>query len=208
MVTSRTRSLIASVCSVLALTIAVASCSRNDGRTLRPPTAGQTDTVRPSSTTAVVDDGQPPLTLTAPWGSGDPNVSDPIADRYTCDGLDVSPPLAWSGGPADVASYAIVMSDLDAVEYTHWVVANIPADQASLPEDYSDPLAVIAENSRGETGYAGPCPPTGSTHRYVLTIHALSQVLEAQSGDPGPSLISAIEAATLETAPFYFTYTR
>lgn len=199
---------VASVCSVFVLTSVTAACSRNDGRTMRPPAAGQTDTVGQTSTSAVVDDGQPTLTLTAPWGDGLPDTGAPIPARYTCDGLDASPPLAWSGGPAGVASYAIVLNDLDAVEYTHWVVANIPADQASLPEDYSDPLAAIAKNSRGRAGYAGPCPPKGSTHRYVLTIHALSQVLEAQSGDPAPALIAAIDAATLETSPFYFSYSR
>lgn len=172
---------------------------------MRAPSGPQTDTVRQTSTTAdaAVDDGLPPLALTVPW-----TEDRPIDVRFTCDGANVSPTLAWSGGPADTASYAVVMTDLDAPEYTHWVVANIPKNQASIPEDYSDPLSAIARNSRGTNAYTGPCPPKGTTHTYEVTIYALSQVLEAQTGDPAPAMIAAIESAALASARSTFTFSR
>lgn len=186
--------------------VVLASCSHNDGRDLRDPSPGQIDTVTQPSTTLGEDDGQSagvPLVVSGPWTDGDA-----IDARYTCDGKDVSPSLSWSGGPTEAAAYAVVLTDLDATEYAHWVVANIPVDQASLPERYNDPLAVLATNSRGSTGYAGPCPPVGTSHTYQITVYALSQILEAQTGDPAPGLIAAIESAAIESASTLFTYSR
>lgn len=172
---------------------------------MRAPAGPQTDTVRQTTTTAAatVDETRPALTLTSPWTEGQS-----IDTRYTCDGANLSPTLTWSGGPAETASYAVVMTDLDSPEYAHWVVANIPSDRASIGDNFSDPLAALAKNSAGTTGYAGPCPPKGTTHTYSVTLYALSQVLEAQSGDPAPALIAAIEAAALESASSDFTYGR
>ena len=69
-------------------------------------------------------------------------------------------------------------------------------------------LAVVAMNSDAKPDYAGPCPPEGETHRYSLSVYAVSQVLEAQTGDGAPSLRAAIEAAALEVATTEFTYSR
>ena len=37
-----------------------------------------------------------------------------IPSRYTCDGEDVSPPLAWVGAPDVTAAYALIVDDPDA----------------------------------------------------------------------------------------------
>ena len=52
-----------------------------------------------------------------------------ISTRYTCDGPDVSPDLAWSGGPETVQSLALICDDPDAPmgTWVHWVLFNIPA---------------------------------------------------------------------------------
>lgn len=190
---------------VVIASVAIATgCSKNDGRTLRDPEPGQTDTVTPATTTS---EGQPTvdqlMTVTGPWAEGEA-----LDARYGCDRLNVSPPLAWSGAPAGTVTYAVVLTDIDATEYAHWVVANIAANQASLPEGYRDPLAVVATNSRGKASYTGPCPPKGTTHTYDVTVYALSQTLEAQNGDPAPGLIAAIEAAALASASTSFAFTR
>ena len=60
-----------------------------------------------------------------------------IAGKYTCDGVDVSPPLAWSGAPAGTRSFALIADDPDAPggTWVHWVLYNLPAEVSELPEN-------------------------------------------------------------------------
>jgi len=102
--------------------------------------------------------------------------------RYTCDGLNVSPALSWSAGPAGTGSYAVVLSDIDAPDYHHWVVANISPGVVSLDEAFADPTVVLGRNSAGKDGYTGPCPPKGERHTYDVAVYALDQMLEAGQG--------------------------
>lgn len=37
-----------------------------------------------------------------------------VPARYTCDGQNVSPPLAWSGAPAATRSFVLIADDPDA----------------------------------------------------------------------------------------------
>ena len=57
-----------------------------------------------------------------------------IPKRHTCDGENLSPPLAWTGAPAKTRSFAIVCDDPDASNFTHWVLYDVPGDAASLAE--------------------------------------------------------------------------
>src|SRR6266487_4874424 len=86
----------------------------------------------------------------------------PSAD--TCDGGDGVPDLHWTAGPAGTGSYALQLFDVDAPNggFTHWMLANEPA---SLREP-TPGTGVSGRNDFGREGYAGPCPPKGSTHRY------------------------------------------
>src|SRR4030042_5999322 len=54
--------------------------------------------------------------------------------KYTDDGQNVSPPLDWSRGPSGTTSFALIMDDLDAGNFTHWVIFNLPPDSRGLPE--------------------------------------------------------------------------
>lgn len=169
---------------------------------MQPPTGGQGETVGVVTTTSEGASGAA-LTLTAPWADGG------AAGRaYTCDGDNVSPALSWSGGSADASAWAVVLTDTDAPTFAHWAVANIDAAARSIPEAYENDLVAVAMNSDAHPAYTGPCPPQGSTHHYVLTVYALSQVLETQNGDPAPAMRAAIESAALESASVSFTYTR
>lgn len=184
--------------SLLAAT--VGGCSTNDGRDMQAPKDGQTETIGIATTTVA---GQTTLTLTAPWQDGAV-----IDKRYTCDGENVSPALSWTGAPADVSAWALVLTDTEAPTFSHWAAANIDASAGSVAEGFTDDLVAVAMNSDAQPAYTGPCPPAGTTHRYVLTLYALSQVLEAQNGDPAPSLRAAIEAAAVATAQVSFSYSR
>jgi Raf kinase inhibitor-like YbhB/YbcL family protein len=103
------------------------------------------------------------------------NAGGDIPKPFTCDGNNMAPHLVWSGAPADVQSFALIMDDPDAPKgtFTHWVVFDIPADRTDLPSGArSDAIGISGRNSRGDVGYAGPCAPAG-THRYFFRLFAL-----------------------------------
>lgn len=107
-----------------------------------------------------------------------------IPTKYECasngPGMNVSPPLAWSGGPAGTLSYAIVMRDLDYLNgFIHWVIWDIPATNQSVPEDIehtanpTTPAGSKQANFNGSiTGYQGPCSP-GIINTYEITLYAI-----------------------------------
>lgn len=103
-----------------------------------------------------------------------------IPKRYTCQGEDRSPPLAWSGAPAGVQSYALFCDDPDAPAGTwhHWAIFNIPTNADHVDEAYPTRARIVqareAVNDFGHTGYGGPCPPPGhGTHHYHFRLLAL-----------------------------------
>src|SRR5262249_33085500 len=95
-----------------------------------------------------------------------------IPSKYTCEGEDVSPPLAWEGVPNGAKSLVLIIDDPDAPDpkapkmvWVHWVVYNIPPDTKSLPENAGKARlpqsALLGLNDFKKTGYGGPCPPIG-----------------------------------------------
>ncbi len=100
----------------------------------------------------------------------------PVPIEFTCDGINQSPPLAWSDAPAGTRSFVLVAHDPDAPggEVTHWLLFNLPGEAAHLPPG-TDGEGVPGTNSMDSIGYSGPCPPPGDpAHRYVFTLYALS----------------------------------
>ena len=182
------------------LVLVAAACSTNDGRDMTAPGAGQSESIAIAPTTVA---GAPEFTVTPPWTEG--GVIDP---RHTCDGQNLSPAVSWSGAPDGTSSFAVILTDLDAPEYAHWTVANIDAASTGVTEGSVGDLAAVAMNSDAKPDYSGPCPEEGTTHRYSLSVYAVSQVIEAQTGDPAPSLRAAIESAALAVATTEFTYSR
>lgn len=104
-----------------------------------------------------------------------------IPRRHTCDGEDLSPPLAWDGLPPDCRSLAVICEDTDAPRgiWHHWGIFDIPPPDAGLPEGFPTVTVVGARrqatNDFGRTGYGGPCPPRGhGPHRYRFRLLVLS----------------------------------
>lgn len=102
-----------------------------------------------------------------------------IPQKFTCQGEDVSPELNWSEVPANTQSFALIMDDPDAPggTFTHWVLFDLPADTPQLaegagPDNTGSPIGVGGNNGVNQTGYLGPCPPSGS-HRYYFRLYAL-----------------------------------
>ena len=100
-----------------------------------------------------------------------------IPDVFTCEGDDVSPPLAWSGEPAGTKSFALIMDDPDAPAGTwnHWLLWDIPGGLHSLAQHYRAARPVHSgTNDFGNAGYGGPCPPQrNGPHRYFFRLYAL-----------------------------------
>jgi hypothetical protein len=136
-------------------------------------------------------------------------AGEPIPERYTCDGDEVSPPLAIQGAPTGAAELAVVVRDPDADGFVHWVVAGLPADTTGLAEGGPLPEgAVEADNGFGEAGWAGPCPPEGD-HTYELTVYALAEPSQLDAGDDAEAGAEAVESAEVAAvATLRWTYER
>lgn len=108
--------------------------------------------------------------------------------KYTCDGMNISPPLAISHIPPGTQSLALIADDPDAPGRTwvHWVLFNLPAATTQLSENIA-PVPNLANGARqgindfGNYGYGGPCPPSG-THRYYFKVYALDISLNLAAG--------------------------
>jgi Raf kinase inhibitor-like YbhB/YbcL family protein len=105
-----------------------------------------------------------------------------FANAMGCTGANLSPQISWKGAPAGTKSYVVTVYDPDAPTgsgWWHWVLANIPANATELKEGAGSqggslPAGVASvRGDSGMPGYAGICPPTGQTHNYVITVHAL-----------------------------------
>lgn len=135
----------------------------------------------------------------------------PIPPRNTCDGANLSPALQWSAPPAGTKSIAIVVHDPDAlVDFTHWMVFNIPPRIESLPEGASERAGLphgSAEglNDFGQFGYAGPCPPSGM-HHYIFRVYALDAPLNLPPGANRKQVQSGIGGHVLAEGQTTGTY--
>src|SRR5207253_1927081 len=143
-----------------------------------------------------------PMQLTSP--AFEPGRS--IPSLYTCDGKDLSPPLAWSGAPAGTKSFALITDDPDAPAGTwvHWVLWNLPATLTDLKGGVHAERELAGgarqgTNDFGTIGYGGPCPPSG-THRYFFKLYALDTVLDLKEGAAKQELEAAMHGHILAKA--------
>ncbi len=137
-----------------------------------------------------------------------------IPSKYTCDGNDISPPLAWEGIPEGTKSIALIADDPDAPmgTWVHWVVYNLPPETKELPEKM--PLSEELDNGAKQgmmsfkrVGYGGPCPPSG-THRYFFKVYALDTVIEASGTLDKSKLLKAMEGHILAHGQIMGRYRR
>lgn len=139
-----------------------------------------------------------------------------IPARYTCEGQDASPPLAWSGVPSNAKTIAMIVDDPDAPDpakpqrvYVHWVVYNIPASTTSLAENASKTGmpegAVQGKNDWGKPEYGGPCPPIGR-HRYFFNVYALDTELAGLGSATKADLERAMKGHIVDTGGLMGTY--
>ena len=124
-----------------------------------------------------------------------------IRPRYTCEGLGVSPELAWTEAPEGTVTQVLLMDDPDAPggSFTHWLLYDIPVEtnrffEAAGPNLDELPLgAKQGENGYGAPGYGVPCPPRGETHLYVIHIFALDTALALLSPASRGEILAAMD---------------
>jgi Raf kinase inhibitor-like YbhB/YbcL family protein len=137
-----------------------------------------------------------------------------IPSKYTCDGQDVSPPLAWSGVPAGAKSLVVIVDDPDAPDpaapkmtWVHWLLYDLPPDSRGLPEGAKSlPAgARLGVNDWKRTGYGGPCPPIGR-HRYFHKLYALDTALADLGAPTKAKLEAAMKGHVIAHAELVGTY--
>jgi Raf kinase inhibitor-like YbhB/YbcL family protein len=138
-----------------------------------------------------------------------------MAARFTSDGDNLSPPLAWSHVPLGTKSFALIVDDPDAPDpaapqmtWVHWVLYDIPADVRELPEGAALHLpAGVREglNDWKRTGYGGPAPPIGR-HRYFHKLYALDTLLPDMKKPGKAQLEAAMQGHVLAQATLIGTY--
>jgi hypothetical protein len=140
----------------------------------------------------------------------------PIPVEYTCDGRDISPPLAWHGVPDGTRSLVLIVDDPDAPDpkaprmtWVHWVVYNLPPHATGLPAGVR-PADLPAGTQEGvndwkRSGYGGPCPPIGR-HRYFHKLYALDIELSPPARATKPGIEAAMQGHVLDQSVLIGTY--
>ena len=139
-----------------------------------------------------------------------------IPKKHTCDGDDSSPPLSWSGVPAQAKSLVLIVDDPDAPDpaapkmtWVHWVLYNLPPSAGGLAEGVKSLPTGTAEgtNDWQRTGYGGPCPPVGR-HRYFHKLYALDTVIQGLSRPNKAGIERAMQGHVIARAELIGTYQR
>lgn len=136
-----------------------------------------------------------------------------IPSKYTCDGEDISPPLAIDGVPEGAVSLVLLMEDPDVPTtiredgmWDHWVLFNIPPKTTRIGEGET-PEGMAGSTTNGSATYGGPCPPDGK-HRYYFRVFALDTMLRLPLGASKKDIQHAMEGHIVAQGELMGTYAR
>jgi Raf kinase inhibitor-like YbhB/YbcL family protein len=132
-----------------------------------------------------------------------------IPAKYTCDGLNVNPPVLIEHVPAGTKSLALIVDDPDAPAgiWAHWVLWNMHPAIKEIKEDSVPKGAQQGLNDFRQQTYNGPCPPSG-THRYFFRLYALDTTLTLQTNATKADLEQAMEGHIIGKAHIVGLYRR
>jgi Raf kinase inhibitor-like YbhB/YbcL family protein len=190
----------------VAMALLITGCST--GSSAISPTAivsPESTAAQPSTPTPAAGSPSPEVSpMTSPSAS-DARLSltssafadgEPIPAKYSCHGADISPPLAWSGVPAEAKALVLFVDDPDGRDWVHWSVLDMPAEdgQSAAGVDPGASRPQQGTNDFRKVGYGGPCPPSG-THHYRFTLYALAAPLGLDGHPDGTAVRRALEKA-------------
>ena len=137
-----------------------------------------------------------------------------LPDVYSCKGASESPALSWEGIPSGTKSLVLILDDPDAPDgrFTHWLVFNIPPVSGELARAQPNTKVLAngaqqGQTSAGSRGYFAPCPPIGSTHRYVFRLFAVDMDITQPTADR-ESIDWALTGHTIAQTEFITTFKR
>src|SRR5258708_6990965 len=147
------------------------------------------------------------------------SLSSPVFDagkaipaKYSCDGDNISPPLAWAKVLAKTQSLVLILDDPHAPNgtFTHWLVYDIDPESLGLSENFSTNSrhATHGRNDYQHATYDGPCPPTNATHVYHFRLYALNKRLDLTAGATRTQVFEQMQGHLLASVELLATYTR
>ena len=181
---------------------------------------GCISTAPPPATSTTPSPTQPAYETTSAVTSGltirvdSLGAGSPLPDAYTCKGASESPQVSWDGIPVGTKSLVLIMDDPDAPNgrFTHWIVYNIPPVSGELARAQQNAKVLSTGAQQGDTsagsrGYYPPCPPIGTTHRYVFRLYAVDMDITQPTADRD-SIDWALTGHTIAETKFTTTFTR
>ena len=137
-----------------------------------------------------------------------------MPSRFSCDGHNVSPPLAWDGLPSGTQSLAIICTSRTSVGSTwvHWLVYDMPSSATGLPEAAPSMNGLPQGSANGKNGwgrndYGGPCPAAGE-RRCHFCLYALDTTLDLPEGASRSKVLRAMRGHVLAEAELVGRYSR
>lgn len=138
-----------------------------------------------------------------------------IPRKHTCDAEDISPLLRWDNAPAGTKAFVLIADDPDAPvgTWVHWVIYDLPPETKELAEGTAKTETLEHGTKQGmndfrRVGYGGPCPPSGSPHRYFFKLYALDAPTNLKPRATKQQLLDAIKGHVLAEAQLMGRYGR
>ncbi len=131
-------------------------------------------------TSPAFKDGSPLATKNAGANKANPN----------CVGENVSPPLQWSGAPANTKSFVLLMFDPEGrngLGVSHWVAYGIAPTVTGFAEgevSKDSDKYVGGKSLMGVGHYSGPCTPSGTGYHHN-TFTLIATDLDPKALKPG-----------------------
>jgi len=132
-----------------------------------------------------------------------------IPIKYTCDGMNINPPLEFLEVPKEAKSLALIVDDPDSPSgiFTHWIIWNLPPATRAIKESSVPSSSVEGTNDFVRAGYGGPCPRSG-THRYMFRLFALDRLLNLPPGSEKDDFEKAMKGHVIQRAVLTGVYSR
>ncbi|KTD08482.1 YbhB/YbcL family Raf kinase inhibitor-like protein [Legionella jamestowniensis] len=133
-----------------------------------------------------------------------------IPEKYTCEGANLSPAFYWENPPTTTKSFVVIIEDTEVENnpWVQWVLFNIPAHIRNLTEGEIPQGAINGKNSWGLIGYKSPCPPVGTSHRYLFKLYALDIVLPLTNSATKDEVVKAMEYHVVGMSEFAGNFSR
>jgi Raf kinase inhibitor-like YbhB/YbcL family protein len=180
-----------------------------------PPPAAPSPPVSPAPSQPVYQKTQSSTTSgTFTLNAGSLAPGSILPDIYTCNGASESPEVSWDGIPPGTKSLTLILDDPNAPNgrFTHWIVYNLPPISGELAQGQPNAKVLAngaqqGDNSAGSRGYYPPCPPVGTTHRYIFRLYAVDMDITQPTADRD-SIDWALTDHTIATTEFATTFKR